>query len=62
MKYHSQWTMQVRIAFGDGLASSYLKHHSQVIMHVRFGREVCSVAVHFGSGCKISTDALLPRI
>lgn len=53
--------MQVRLSFGDGPASSYLKHHSQVVMHVRFGREVCSVVAHFGSGCKINTDALLSR-
>lgn len=54
--------MQVRISFGYGPASSYLKHHSQVVIHVRFGREVCSLAVHFGSRCKINTDALLSRI
>lgn len=54
----SQWTMQVRISFGDGPASSYLKHQSQVVMHIRFGREV---AAHFNSGCKINTDALLSR-
>lgn len=53
--------MQVRLSFGDGPASSYLKHHSQVVMHVRFGREVCGVAAHFSSGCKINTDALLSR-
>lgn len=57
----SQWSMQVRISFGDGPASSYLKHHSQVVMQIRFGREVCSVAAHFNSGCTINTDALLSR-
>lgn len=30
-------------------------------MHVRFGREVCSVAARFGSGCEINTEALASR-
>lgn len=30
-------------------------------MHVRFGREVCSVAARFCSGCEINTEALASR-
>lgn len=59
MKY--QWTIQVRISFGEGPAPSHLKHHDQVVMHVMFGRELCSVAAHFDSGYKINKDAFLSR-
>lgn len=30
-------------------------------MHIRFGREVCSVAARFGSGCEINTETLVSR-
>lgn len=52
---------QFRISFGDGPASSHLKHCSQVVMHDKFGRELCSVAAHFGSECKINKDGLFSR-